>query len=154
MDRRTALVVAIIGALALIIAAIIGIWPYITKSQRTPVAVSAAGLEAELSKANIILTEVPDKHDQVREWLLSDLQYQVMAQTCLTVLNGKRVIDPVQLDVIVAKYRVLLGGNSGTNYSADRYTDRNKAKEAIFKTWKEQHPDSLQKSFDEIVVVK
>jgi len=153
MDRRTAIVAAIIGAVAVVIVAIITIWPQVTKPQPTPVAVPATGLESELSKANIILTEATGKRDQVREWLISDPQYQVMARTCLTVLTGKRVIDPIPLDVIVGKYRVSLGGSTGTNYPADKYTDMDKAKAAIFNAWKERHPDFPQKSFDEIVEV-
>lgn len=46
-------------------------------------------LEQELSKVNVILTETEDVA-QVREWLLSDEQYQVMSQSVLTVLEGKK----------------------------------------------------------------
>jgi len=150
--KRTAIVAAVIGAVALIVAALIQIWPQISKSEPTPIAVPAAGLEAELAKANIILTEVADKPSQVREWLRSDGQYYTMAQSCITVLAGKRVYDPVPLDVIVAKYRVnTLKGRPDSNFPSEQYRDMEGVKDAIFKTWKERHPDFPQKSFDEIV---
>lgn len=79
-------------------------------AQQTNVAaIPATGLEAELSKANIILSEVPDKSRQVRQWLISDPQYQAMAQSILSALAGKRVRDPIPLDVITSKYRLALG---------------------------------------------
>lgn len=121
------------------------------EQQTTVAGVPATGLEAELSKANIILSEVPDKPSQVRQWLISDPQYQTMAQSILTTLAGKRVKDPIPLDVITAKYRVALGGNEGSNFPSDQYKDIEKTKTAIFDTWKERHPDFPQKSFDEIV---
>lgn len=159
MGRRPELVAAIIGAVAVIIAAVIGIWPQIPKPQLTPVptsvAVPATGLEAELAKANIILTEVAGKRSQVQEWLISDGQYYAMAQSCITVLAGKRVIDPVPLDVIVVKYRVnTLKGRPDSNFPSEQYRDMEGVKDAIFKTWKERHADFPQKSFDEIVQVQ
>jgi hypothetical protein len=135
----------------------VSIWLYsppINAQQPKEAAIPANGLEEELAKANIVLTEVPDKSSQVRQWLIRDLQYQSMAQSILTALEGKRVINPIPLDVITSKYRVSLGGNEGTNFSPDQYKDIEKTKSAIFDTWKERHNGFSQKSFDEITEIK
>jgi hypothetical protein len=161
MDKRTRkktstivmivvpIIVALIGAAALVAAPIVSSSVSQAKAQPTVIAVPPTGLEAELSKANIILSEVD--RAQVQEWLISDPQYQTMARSVLTALTGNRVVDPIPLDTVVAKYRILLGGHSDTNFPSDRYTDIEKAKDALFKTWLERHKDFPQKSFNEIV---
>ena len=149
------LIVRIIAGTIGVILIGVSIWLYsstaIKGQQTTVAAVPATGLEAELAKANIVLSEVPDKSSQVSQWLLSDPQYQTMAQSILSALAGKRVRDPIPLDVITSKYRVALGGTEGTNFPSEQYKDIDKVKTAIFDTWKERHPDFSQKSFDEIV---
>ena len=107
--------VAVIGAVALIVAAIIGS-PHIRdwlSGRKGVTTVSASQLEQELSKANIVLSEVDVP--KVRTWLRSDPVYDALAQSCLKVLAGKRVRDPVPLDVINGRYREQLG------YASDKY---------------------------------
>lgn len=151
---RPEIIVALIAAVATIIVAFMQMPPGFFKQPSTPaVVIPPQALESELAKANVSLTEVPDKESLVRQWFQSDPQYQTMAQTILTSLAGKRVINPIPLDVIIAKYRVALGGRADSTFSADQYRDIEITKTAMFDTWKERHPDFPQKTFDEIVEV-
>jgi hypothetical protein len=153
-QRKVAIIVAIIAALASVSVPVI---PYLIESftqPSTPVTfIPPTALEAELAKVNVSLTEMLDKESQVRQWLTDedDLQYQTMAQTILIALAGKRVINPVPLDVLISKYRVALGGKDDTNFPPEKYKDIEKTKTAMFDTWKERHPNFPQMSFDEIV---
>jgi hypothetical protein len=148
------IMVALIAALATVGAAWVTSHPQSSKRTSTPdIFIPPTALEAELAKGNVSLTEVPDKESLVRQWLINDPQYQTMAQTILTALAGKRVINPIPLDVTIAKYRVALGGSPDSTFAADQYKDIEKTKTAMFDTWKERHPDFPQKSFDEIVEI-
>jgi hypothetical protein len=143
--------VAVISAVALILAAFIGS-PYIRdwlSGGKSVVSVPASQLEQELSKANIVLSEVDVA--KVRTWLRSDPVYDALAQSCLKVLAGKRVRDPVPLDVINGRYREQLGYASDKYVPADQYGDLAKIEVAIFTAWKERHAGYLQKNFNEIV---
>lgn len=145
------IIIAVIGAIAVIVAAVIGS-PYIRdwlSGGKSVAPVPVSQLEQELSKANIILSEVDVP--KARTWLRSDPAYEALAQSCLKVLAGKRVRDPVPLDVINGRYRELLGYSSDKYISPDQYNDLEKIKAAIFTAWKERHAGYLQKSFDEIV---
>ena len=151
---RPEISVALIAAAATIIVALMQMPSGLFKQPSTPIVViPPQALEAELAKANVSLTEVPDKESLVRQWLINDPQYQTMARTLLTALAGKRVINPIPLDVIIAKYRVALGGRPDSTFSADQYKDSEKTKTAMFDTWKERHPDFPQKTFDETVEI-
>ena len=116
-------------------------------------------VESELDKANIILSEIPGRVEQVRQWLRSDRAYQTLAQRCLclTIPTGKRVIDTIPLEVINVKYKEVYSERVDTTFNPmdyltwDKYNNEEHLKLAIFKTWKERHSDSPQSDFDEIV---
>ena len=150
-DMKVKILSTCISAFAVILAAWISISAGIFNRPSAPTVVPPAALESELSKANISLTETTGKESLVRQWLRDDPQYQTMAQTILSTLAGKRVINTIPLDVITSKYRVALGGNVDTNFPPDQYKDVEKTKTAIFDTWKERHPNFSQMSFDEII---
>ncbi|MGH7791566.1 MAG: toll/interleukin-1 receptor domain-containing protein, partial [Thermodesulfobacteriota bacterium] len=102
---------ASIGGIAVIIAAVlVSLYLYglFTPGNNLP-PIQAPELERELLKANIILSESENTVSQVRSWLTSDPAYQALARSCLKALEGKRVIDPVPLDVINGWYMEALG---------------------------------------------
>ncbi|MGH7792347.1 MAG: hypothetical protein ACREOB_08555, partial [Thermodesulfobacteriota bacterium] len=142
-----------IGGLAVIIAAALtslylyGLFP----RGNNPAPIQASKLEEELSKANIILSEYEGDVQQVRTWLMSDPAYQALARSCLKALAGKRVIDPVPLDVINGWYMEALGYSSDQYVPPSGYNDLGKLKGAIFAAWKERQTGSTENSFDEIV---
>ena len=113
--------------------------------------IQTSELEQELYKANIILSESENNVQQVRTWLTSDPAYQALAVGCLSALAGRRVIDPVPLDVINGWYMEALGYPSDQYIPPSRYDDLEKLKGAIFAAWKERHSGSTQNSFNEIV---
>lgn len=117
--------------------------------EKPAVVVRPSEFEQELSKANIILSEVD--RDQVRMWLRNDTAYQALAQLCLTVLKGKRVVDPVPLDVINGYYKQELDYAFDEWVGPEEYNDRDKLEIAIFRTWKERYKADPRSSFDEIV---
>lgn len=149
MNQKHNYAIAIIGALAIIIGALIAKSPEI-KCQENQRTVPYSNIENGLLRANIILSEVNSV--QVRSWLVDDLQYRVMSQTCLSLLKGKRIINPIPIDVIVSKYRISIGGFADSYFPAEKYRDINKLEMAIFATWKERHKDFPQNSFDDICV--
>jgi hypothetical protein len=142
-----------IGGIAVIIAAVLSS-PYlldlITNGNGRP-PIQNSILEQELSKANIILSESEVDVQQVRIWLRSDPSYQALAQSCLKVLAGKRVSDPVPLNVVNGWYREALGYSSDKYVPPEGYNNLGKLKVAIFAAWKERHAGSTQNSFEEIV---
>src|SRR5574341_446497 len=116
-----------------------------SRMRRLPLALY---LENELAKANTCLSD--PRNPQVRDWLINDQQFQITAQSCLRILAGKKVIHRIPFDLIVANYRMLLGGSPYANLPSDKSRDMDKLEDAIFKTWKERYPDLPQKSFGEI----
>jgi hypothetical protein len=138
-----------IGGIAVIIAAVLSSYYLLDLIRRTPI--PGSKLEQELSKANIILSESEVDVQQVRTWLKSDPSYQALAQSCLKVLAGKRVSDPVPLNVVNGWYREALGYSSDKYVPPGGYNNLGKLKVAIFAAWKERHGGSTQNSFEEIV---
>jgi hypothetical protein len=110
------------------------------------------GLEGDLLAASIILSEVDP--GTVRGWLITDLSYQTIARNCLVILDGGRLIAPtgkIPLDVIMAKYRVALGGAAERWIAPDRCNDLDSLKAAVLATWRERYSDVPAGSFQEIV---
>lgn len=106
-------------------------------------------IEQALAKANIVLAE--GDSSQQREWLQGDPAYRALAESCLKLLQNRRVIHPVPLDVINGFYMAAQGVSAGDYLPPDKYQDLEKLKVAIFKTWRERHVDAARTSFDLIV---
>lgn len=106
-------------------------------------------VERLLEKANIILSEVNPA--QVRIWLRDDPAYQALAGYCLDVLAGRRVLDPIPLDVINGRYKEQLGFPPGYYLTADKYKPDDNLRTAIFRAWQERHSNTTKSSFAEIV---
>lgn len=106
-------------------------------------------LEDELSKANIILSNrtVP----QVRIWLQSDPDYKVLSENCLNLLAGKKLVNPVPIDFINAKYRELRGYEANTHLPVEEYNEIDTLKKAIFSAWKDMYSESNKTYFDQII---
>ena len=138
---------AVIMAAALTSLYVLGLFPH----GNDPAPIQPSQLEHELSRAHIILSESEGNVHQVRTWLTSDPAYQALARSCLRALAGKRVINPVPLDVINGWYMEALGYSSDQYVPPSRYNDLGKLKGAIFAAWKERHAGSTENSFDEIV---
>jgi len=145
-----AILVAIIGAIGIIIASLIPYFIGQFQGDKKRVTLAPIGqLEQDLSNANIILSDV--NPDQIRKWLRSEPAYHILAQNCLKVMRGMRVNDTVSLDVINSKYRELHGYPPDKYLLPDKYDDMDKLKIAIFTAWKERHSAFPQTSFDQIV---
>jgi hypothetical protein len=113
--------------------------------------VPAESLLVKLAAANITLTEIKDHEKQVKIWLRDDPAYQALARGCLDVLGGKRIRDRIPLEVINGRFKELLGSAYNDYVPASKYADRERLRTAIFRTWKERHSDSPERSFGEIL---
>jgi hypothetical protein len=152
-DRSRGGYTAWIGGIAVIVVAALAstyLYGVFTRNHNPP-PIQNSALEQELSKANIILSESEGNVHQVRSWLTSDPAYQALARSCLHALAGRRVIDPVPLDVINGWYMHSLGYSTDQYIPPSRYNDVGKVKAAIFDSWKERHGGATHTSFDEIV---
>ena len=109
-------------------------------------------IEKKLKEANIILSELPDKIDNVREWLLSDPAYRALAAQVLKILEGKKVLNEIPLEVINGKFKALMGKSYNEYVTADEYHRTDLIKMAIYKTWKERHPSSERDSLEDILM--
>ncbi len=109
-------------------------------------------LEQELDRVNIVLSMgTPEDVARVRQWLHNDPAYQVLAEECLTLLKGKRLLNPVSLDVINGKFKEQLGVHGSDTIRPERYRDPEALKVAIFLTWKESHLYGGHGSLEDIV---
>jgi hypothetical protein len=139
-----------IVGIAVIIVAALGL-PYllgpVTDGNNPPV--SVPDLEQGLYKANVILSE--GDVGQVRGWLRDEPRYQALARSCLKVLAGKRVSNPVPLDVVNGCYYTALGSSSDDKLQPSDYNDLEKIKAAIFEAWKERSRETTKTSFEEII---
>jgi len=109
-------------------------------------------LKRQLRQKNIILSEVNE--EQVRKWLKEDPSYQAIAQNCLQLFKGKKLIDgerPDPLEVIMGRYREEIGGEYSRWIPPRMCNDLNALEAAILKAWKERHPDIPATRFEEIV---
>ena len=122
--------------------------PSASPTPTTPV----SKLEQELDRANIALsTGAPEDVARVRQWLHNDPAYQVLAEECLALLKGKRLLNPVSLDVINGKFKGQIGAPAGDTIRPERYRNPEVLKVAIFLTWKESHLYGGHQSFEDIV---
>jgi hypothetical protein len=142
-----------IGGIAVIIAAALSL-PYllglITDGNSHP-SIPDSNLEQELLKANVILSEGDIGQVQVRGWLKDEPRYQALARSCLKALAGKRVSNPVPLDVVNGFYYSAFGVSSEDKLQPSDYNDLEKIKIAIFEAWKERSPGTAKKSFEQII---
>jgi TIR domain-containing protein len=140
-----------IGGIAVIIAAALSL-PYllglVTDGNSHP-PVPDSNLEQELLKANVILAE--GDIGQVRGWLRDEPRYQALARSCLKALAGKRVSNPVPLDVVNGFYYGAFGFSSDDKLQPSDYNDIKKIKVAIFEAWKERNQGTTKTSFEEII---
>ena len=147
-----------IGGIAVIIAAALSL-PYLlglvtdgNRHDSSHQPVPDSNLEQELSKANIILSEGDIRQQaQVRGWLKDEPRYQALARSCLKALAGKRVSNPVPLDVVNGFYYGALGVSSDDKLLPSDYNDLEKIKVAIFEAWKERNQGPTKTSFEEII---
>jgi len=113
---------------------------------------NAAELITLLDKANIKLAgSGPESVKRVQGYMETDTTYRELARNCLRLLQGKRLIDEVYLDVINGDYKKSFGVLPNEPLPFDKFNDLDKLKDAILKQWKGRYPNSAAESFDEIV---
>ena len=153
-NSKNKIIVAIIGAIGLIIAAIFGS-PYLAdlfkSNSSAPKITQPSQIEQKLADKNIALSQADE--NRVRGWLISDPAYQALANNTLHLLQTNRIVGtPIALDVINGRYKELLGVSSSDYVTADKYNDQNLLKQAIFMAWSDRQPAGYtQKSYKEIL---
>lgn len=112
-------------------------------------------VERHLADANIVLSTGGEADvNRVRGWMQNDDAYKALAQLTLDMMAGKQAVDPIPLDVINGKYKELFGVPGDGYLTPDKYTDREKLQDAIFRAWRESHPTAPAQSFSDIVTTR
>lgn len=110
-------------------------------------------VEKRLKEINITLTEVPNHTEQVREWLSIDEAHKILAEKIFEVIGNNKIIDPIPLEVINGKFKILMNKKPNDYITSDYYSNKPELiKKAIYNTWKERHPDSSKKNFENILI--
>ncbi len=126
----------------------------------------AKALEQQLKEVNILLCCAEQSEqkgatrlNEVRHFLQTAATYQTLASSCLTVLSGKKLLKPVDLDVIRDRYAKMIDPNAkdlpAEQYSLSSNPDHaKKLKAAILKHWNEIYPEHPETEFDKITITK
>ena len=109
-------------------------------------------VEKRLIDINVILTEINSHEEIVRDWLLTDPAFKKLADNVLKVIDKRKVMNIIPLEVINGKYKLLLGKRQNEYVTADKYDNLDLIKKAIYKTWKERHINSHRNKFNEILI--
>ncbi len=113
------------------------------------VAAPAPIVERQLLDANVTLSDGLEA--DVREWLRNDPAYIALANQCIQLLAGKRVIDVIPLDVIASEYKKQFGYGYGQYLPASKFGDQEKLRIAILNTWNGRYPDNKKNNYDDLV---
>jgi len=154
--RKGLITPAVIGGVAVIVAALIGVaHHYLLKGEeegaRRIQVISPSRVERELSNVNIYLSDTDE--NQVRQDLQDDPAYRKLAEDCLEVMRGRRLSSGVPLNMINGMYKREFGVPTNGYIQADRYDALGKVRQAIFDAWaKKQDAGYWERGFNDIAV--
>ena len=109
---------------------------------------SVSSLEQQLNAANVLLAGNEDSAEEYRGHLETSGAINALAESVRDELAGKRLRQPLHLNVINGRYKELVTGNTdGANLPTLRYEDDEKLREAMMLHWNEFHPTHQVEEF-------
>jgi hypothetical protein len=129
-------------------------WWYSSIFRREPqispkVVLPVSVIERKLFDANVILSD--GLQEDVRGWLRQDPAIIALADECMKLLDGRRLIDAVPLDVIANEYKKQYGKGYGEYLTAEHWHDATKLRKAVVRAWNGRYPDKKVSEFSALL---
>ena len=125
----------------------------IPEAEKQPISKTYLGqIEQKLSAGNIFLSGDSTNETKMRTYLHDDPGLRGVAETCVSVLNGRKFKEPLHLDVIYGKYKVYLGGQATRQAVDPKQSHRaDFVQNALRDNWNEMYPERQTKSISQVI---